>query len=736
MNRSLYKNSLYAFFIDPLFYACSVITVLYAAFMFFLANRFFSMADGSTSLIPFFNSLASVCVLTVPLLTFRLRRFINDDSLPVSAPVRFLTLSFAVFTVAVIPVLLLVCVPVCTSFFGNVDAGQVFTGFTASLLYIFCCASLTVFLFSFFSASKSTLAILSGMLILFCFNTVHIIPSFLKVGDFTAGLLQKVSFAWRFNAFSKGIFDSRDFAFFVLASLIFILLASAKESRRTGRKLNRATVILSSLTIIFLSLSLERLYFRLDFTETKQYSVSAVSRELCFKLENPLRITYYQSKELKQFYPQTQDVSEYLAAFAGSDRNVFFTAQKADPDKLARLGIQGRQMRSENSTKVEYTYVYSAVLLQYLDKSAVIPFVISTKTLEYDLTQRIQQLLTGSERHLYIIAGNGFSVSEDYSYVEPWLNARGFYTEVLPLSQVSQVLDHLEASKAKDCQILLIGSKNLTEENAQSIKKACERGTSVLAMTSPYTVNLKDEWKVTALKNDFFLKVLNEWGFVFDSSLAEDLSNFPLTMTSGEGVNTTYRTMNYPLWISVLPQNEAFEGVMLSWASPLVCYQSAEPLLVSSPYAWKQKPSSDPSNLFLLDPFNVPQTAGAAGAENETLVLGAIAQTTGFSAAVIPDQFFLSSLMTGFTSTSEQGDFRNYDYTASLLLKLRGEEKIARLMQKSPSNTSLFKISDESEFIKAKNATMAVNFAVLPALILVSAAVFYAVRRRREETEK
>ncbi len=731
MNKALYKHSLYSFFIDPLFYACSAVTIFYTAFMFFFANRFFSIESGSTSLTPFFNAIAGISILTIPLLTFRIRYFINEDSIPISETRRFFTLAFSVFTVCAIPLILLSAIPVCVSFFGSVDAGQVFTGYFSLFFYFFTSILLVLFLFSAFKTSKSTLSILFSVVILFCFNFIHIIPSFLKTNDSFSLFLQKISFAWRFNSFSKGIFDSRDLAFYVLTSIILLLLCVFFKFKKTERTINKLTVFSFLLTFVFSGISLDRLYFRLDFTKDKRYSVSPVSRQLCSALDNPLRITYFRSKELKQFYPQTQDVSEYLTAFASSSKNIFFTAEKADPQKLERLNIAGRQMRSQNSTKVEYNYVYSAILLQYLDKSAIIPFVISTKTLEYDLTQRIQQLITGYERKLYVITGNDFSLEDDYSYVAPWLSARGFSVQNLPLSQITTVLDHIESSKAKDTEILLLGSSNLTLEQCQSIKNAAENGCALFAMTSPYTVNIKDEWKVSSKTNEAFLRVLNGWGISFDNSLAQDLSNFPLTLTSGEGVNTTYKTMNYPLWISVLPQNEAFEGLIVSWASPINCYLDAKPLLLTSPYAWKQNSSNDSSSPFLIDPFNLAQTAQAAGTTNQTLTLAAIIQNEKLNVAVISDQFFLSSLMTGFTSTSEQGDFRNYDWTASILLKLRGEEKIAQLMQKTSVNNSLYKIVDEISFLKAKKIVLAVNFIVLPLVILLTALAFIFIRKRR-----
>lgn len=730
INKSLYKHSLYSFFINPLFYVSSVLTVLYTSFMFYFVNRFFLVSNSNISISAFFNSISSVFILIVPLLCFRIKRFIEDDSLPVGGFCRFFTLAVSVFSVCLIPLLLLVFIPVSVNFFGRIDAGQIFTGYLALVFYTFMAICFVLFLFSAIKISQNILSLLLSITVLFCFNFVHLIPLYLKTGDGLSVFLQKMSFAWHFDAASKGILDSRDLAFYFFASVLFLFLAVFCENKRTERKISRVTASLFFCSLIFFGISFERIYFRLDFTKSRQFSVSQTSRKLCSQLQNPLRITYYQSKELKNFYPQSQEVAEYLNAFASSSKNVFFSIKKAEPEKLERLGIQGRQMKSENSTKVEYTTVYSAIVLQYLDSSSIIPFSISTKTLEYDLAQRVQLLVSGKERKVFIITGNGFS-EEDYSYVQPWLNARGFLTQTIKTDEISETLQKIQVQDIKNTQILVLGSDKLNEEQSQSIKTAVENGVPALIMTSPYSVDIKDEWKVSKNQNPL-LKVLNGWGFAFDFSLAEDISNFPLTMTSTEGSDTVYKTMNYPLWISVLPQKEAFEGATITWASPIICYGKTEPLLVSSPLAWKQKPSENSSSLFILDPFVVPKSAAAQGEKSESLTLAAILQDKGknLNVALISDQFFLNSLMTGFISNSEQGDFRNYDYTASILLKLRGEEKLGLLIQKNVSNNSLYKISDENAFIKKQNLVLIVCFAVLPSVILIFALCFFIFRKK------
>ena len=98
--------------------------------------------------------------------------------------------------------------------------------------------------------------------------------------------------------------------------------------------------------------------------------------------------------------------------------------------------------------------------------------------------------------------------------------------------------------------------------------------------------------------------------------------------------------------------------------------------------------------------------------------------------SLVSDQFFVSSLMTGFISGESTGDFRNYDYLTKELLNLRGEEELSALMQKSAPITALYKITDASLFNSARKVTIALNFGILPLLIFLPFFVVIARRKR------
>jgi hypothetical protein len=199
-------------------------------------------------------------------------------------------------------------------------------------------------------------------------------------------------------------------------------------------------------------------------------------------------------------------------------------------------------------------------------------------------------------------------------------------------------------------------------------------------------------------------------------------------MQSGEGSTAEYTTVNYPLWVALQNQKEAKQGATIFWASPLALYNDAEPLLFTTNLAWLQKPAQNASeDLFLTNPFTLPKTASQSDSQTGQFV---VAAKKG-NISLVSDQFFVSSLMTGFISGESTGDFRNYDYLTKELLNLRGEEELSSLMQKSAPVTALYKITDASQFNSARKGTIILNFIILPLFIFLLFFVVIARRKRK-----
>ena len=96
---------------------------------------------------------------------------------------------------------------------------------------------------------------------------------------------------------------------------------------------------------------------------------------------------------------------------------------------------------------------------------------------------------------------------------------------------------------------------------------------------------------------------------------------------------------------------------------------------------------------------------------------------------VIPDQYFVSTLMNGYIG-GDTGDYRNFEFLTNALLKLNGEEELAALQSRTSRDTSLYKITDIVQFNTLRLITFIILFIILP-LLLIAIGVILNVRRQK-----
>uniref|UniRef100_UPI000AF19A1A DUF7088 domain-containing protein n=1 Tax=Treponema endosymbiont of Eucomonympha sp. TaxID=1580831 RepID=UPI000AF19A1A len=245
------------------------------------------------------------------------------------------------------------------------------------------------------------------------------------------GLCRLVSFAWHFDAAGKGIVDSRDLAFyaaataFFLASTVFLL---EKRKRGGASPACRLRAALSAAAFALAVLTAGRYPLRINATSSKRFTPSPFSVRLLSRLGEQVRLTYYLSPELKNLYPQTRDVGDFLQAYAAAD-NAALTVKDPHRDNaeaaLAEIGVRKQQIGLERRNAAEFTDVYSAVTLECLGRTEVVPFAFSAEGLEYELDRRVLSFIDGRRARVTFVCGNGLSPDEDYSYARSWLETAG-----------------------------------------------------------------------------------------------------------------------------------------------------------------------------------------------------------------------------------------------------------------------------------------------------------------------
>ena len=243
---------------------------------------------------------------------------------------------------------------------GNLDlAGTIGSYLGLALLAaVFCAIGLLA------SASTSN-QIISFVLAAFgCyvfFAGFDLLAGLITEGQFNL-FIRQLGLTEHYQSMSKGVIDSRDVFYF--GSVIFVLLALTRlslrarqwepahwmESQRTGDVLS---IVNAVLLVVLGSLVLANVFFRLDLTEEKRYTIKPQTRQLLCQLEEPVQVEVFLAGDLNPGFTRLQQaVRETLNEFkiySGNRVNVLFTnptaaaSEKARQEYMAVLAEKGIQ---------------------------------------------------------------------------------------------------------------------------------------------------------------------------------------------------------------------------------------------------------------------------------------------------------------------------------------------------------------------------------------------------------
>lgn len=751
INKTLIAKDFKSHFVS--YIICSLLLFLTSCFQFFIFNRFFVFGYGTTSLSNFFSTIPYVFSLIVPVVVLLNSNSDVENNFPFTTPTVIISKLVSHSLIVISMLVPLAIVPVSVSTFGDVEIINVITGFAGISLYAILAVSICLFVNELISLKPVFLIV--SILLLIGIDSIHVIPLYINCSHFFTNLFNGLSFIWHFDSFSKGIIDTRDFFYYLLSAGVFAVLAvsvnEAKKGKNWFSKNLKPYSVLVILIVLFAYLDSSRLYLRLDFTKDKQFSVSKYTKETLKKAQDPVRITYYRSKSLVARYPEVRDVYDYLKICANENKNITLTVLDADKKEneeiLSSLNIPAQQIQSVNDNRAEYVKIYSAIVIEYQGKVEVLPFVLSTASLEFELNTRFDALIKDKIYNAYILCGNEYNTNQ-YHYLEMLLTTSNIHCYPIEKESITYIRDQLET----DIPLILFGTCALTPEQSAVIEDFILRGGKALIMTSQYSVDINGNWKITKNENDSFIPVLEKWGVKFEDKIVNDISNVRTSFVSSqndkqiETENPQYEYINYPQWISLLPQTNIPNGLTLFWASPIKESPRVTPLFYSSEMSWTVKEFDErtyaqTSELYLTNPFMVEKApisdplftkeVSTVGVQINSRIDGLYNYESNANPKVIvvPCQYFAYDLLLELAG-GENGDFRNPDFILQSILRLSDSMELAKMQYGGMKNISLYKITDQNIFIKKCRAVFW-SIILISILHIVLAVILSAVRKKK-----
>ncbi len=314
--------------------------------------------------------------------------------------------------------------PLTAHSLGNLDWGPVIGGYLAALLlassYIaigLCVSSRT---------DNQLVALIGTAVVCGAFQAIGSPVITDLVGSAAGEILRQFGSGSRFESIERGVVDLRDLVYYASLTLFFLRLnILSVDGKRWGKgahlrpqRMNGALgAALVGLNLLAFNLLLAPLGgARLDLTQHREYSLSAVTKNLLASLQEPLLIRGYFSENshplLAPLVPRIRDtLREYeLAANGKIDLEFVDPLRHPELEREANQihGIRPTPLQVNDRGGLSLVNVYFDVLIAYGDQTAALNFsevieVVDTplgiearlRNLEYDLTSGIQRVVYG-----------------------------------------------------------------------------------------------------------------------------------------------------------------------------------------------------------------------------------------------------------------------------------------------------------------------------------------------------
>ena len=224
---ALARKELYSYSISPAFYGTGVFFLLFTSLWFFYLQRFFSM--NTATLRPFFETFPLVFILVIPVITMKSwaeERKLGSVELLLTMPFSEWDLVLGKFfsSLAVLILFMALTIPVPLSLFplGFFDVGVILGEYAGTFLLGASATALGLFLSSL---SKNQAGAFLGSAVVLL--VVMLVSQFAMTFNLPLGLTEALNFislSFHFESFSKGLIDTRDLAFFMLTTVLFLFL--------------------------------------------------------------------------------------------------------------------------------------------------------------------------------------------------------------------------------------------------------------------------------------------------------------------------------------------------------------------------------------------------------------------------------------------------------------------------------------------------------------------------------
>ena len=313
---------------------------------------------------------------------------------------------------------------------GNLDSGGIWGSYLGLLLLGAVYAAIGIFV-----STLSDNQIISFIVtVLLCFLLSTGIDQLTRL-DLFGGLnfaIMKLGIIGHYSSIRRGVVDTRDLVYFLSVIALFLMLSRFSLEGWGRGRLSRFGVSLVVIVVInFVSSSL---FFRLDLTSEKRYTIAPVTRDVLRQLEEPAYIRVYLDGDLpsgfNRFKKAIRETLDEFRVYAGENLQYEFIDPAGDPDpanqrkvfnRLVEMGLQptnAQVVQKDGSTMQKI--LFPGVIISYRGAEAPVNLLKnnqgitgednlqnSIQSLEYEFVIMLRNLSSDTIEKVAFLEGHG-----------------------------------------------------------------------------------------------------------------------------------------------------------------------------------------------------------------------------------------------------------------------------------------------------------------------------------------
>jgi len=487
-------------------------------------------------------------------------------------------------------------------------------------------------------------------------------------------IFSQLSYFSHLESFGRGVVDFRDLLWFLTLIALGLLVAVFRfsyqrlvEKPALKQRLIAAFVLLLTVGVLG-NLAFAAYPLRADLTFSRLYTLSAGTRKILADLPDLLTINFYASRdlppEMHQAYQAVADLLEDYRRAAKKNLLVKIVYPDLSPEgenEALQADIQPVTFSKIGAGKFGMQKGYLGLALRFGEKTETIPFVGKTEDLEYQLSRRIQKLVSGKEVKLGFYK-NGMASTQ---ILEEVLSAQ---------YQLSRIYSLEEKNLTDISGLLLIDDGSQEATQTAVLENYLEKGGKIIYLGNGVSVN--PQYLFASKTQSKLGSAFQKWGVSLNNDLVYDVQlNEILAFSDGQ----RRYLLSYPFWLKALVNKDfgpvsGINSLVLGWPSSIKIEEKQgikyQKILLASPGGGRQQENFD------ISPNSVKNLTPGKG---EEIVFGVTAEKNGSKLVMVgnsllaEDQFvsnsqtnlaFLANLVDWLTASAE---------TASIPLKSRGQ---------------------------------------------------------------